>query len=144
MKTKPGVWALALTTIFSSPCVAQDVAAIQNIEDGFSKALASGDGKAAASIYESDATLVPPGEPLVKGQAAIETYWGKQGSNLSEFKLTTTDVQAMGSGILREIGTFAGKTKGDAPQSFSGKYVVLFQKDGNDWKIATDIWNNDK
>ena len=33
------------------------------------------------------------------------------------------------------------KTNGQAPQEVSGKYVVVWQRVGGEWKLATDIWN---
>jgi ketosteroid isomerase-like protein len=41
-------------------------------------------------------------------------------------------------------GTFSLKTKGPAPQEVTGKYVVVWEKIGNDWKLAADIWNDGK
>jgi hypothetical protein len=35
------------------------------------------------------------------------------------------------------------KTKGPTPKEIAGKYVVLWEKVGKDWKLATDIWNDD-
>jgi ketosteroid isomerase-like protein len=35
-------------------------------------------------------------------------------------------------------------TKGQQRQQVVGKYVVVWQKVGNEWKLATDIWNTDK
>ena len=39
---------------------------------------------------------------------------------------------------------FSLKTKGSQVQEVAGKYVVIWQKVGSDWKLATDIWNTDK
>jgi len=36
------------------------------------------------------------------------------------------------------------KTKGATPKEVAGKYVVIWQKLGKDWKLATDIWNEGK
>lgn len=41
----------------------------------FAKALNARDAAAAAKCYTENATLLPPGEPLVTGQAAIQKYW---------------------------------------------------------------------
>jgi hypothetical protein len=41
-----------------------------------------------------------------------------------------------------EIGTFSLKTKGPMPQGVAGKYVVVWEKVGGDWKLAADIWND--
>ena len=59
-------------------------------------------------------------------------------------KLTTLDVKPLGPSAAREIGTFSLKTRGPRPQEVSGKYVVVWEKVGNDWKLATDIWNDGK
>src|SRR5262245_14536916 len=44
----------------------------------------------------------------------------------------------------REIGTFSLKTKGPTPQEVTGKYLVVWEKIGSDWKLAADIWNDGK
>jgi ketosteroid isomerase-like protein len=36
------------------------------------------------------------------------------------------------------------KTKGQPPQEVSGKYVVVWQRVGGEWKLATDNWNASK
>ena len=66
------------------------------------------------------------------------------GAQVGDLKLTAIDVKPLGSDAAREVGTFALKTKGSQPQDLSGKYVVIWQKVGTDWKLATDIWNSDK
>ena len=44
----------------------------------------------------------------------------------------------------REIGTFSLKTKGPMPKEVTGKYLVVWEKIGSDWKLAADIWNDGK
>jgi len=39
----------------------------------------------------------------------------------------------------RLMRTFRLKTKDQPPQEVSGKYVVVWQKVGGEWKLATDI-----
>ena len=125
-------------------CLAQDKATIQSIEDRLAKAMLADDGKAAASVYAEDAILIPPDEPIVSGRANIDAYWKEHAAGLAEMKLTSMDVQPLGPDFVREIGTYAGKTQGDNPVAFSGKYVLIFKKVGADWVATTDIWNADK
>jgi ketosteroid isomerase-like protein len=134
------ILAVAALLVLASPCFAQDKATIQAMEDQLAKAFLAGDGKAAAAVYTEDAILLPPGEPSVAGRAAIEDYWGRN-SGFAEIALTTTDVQPMGSDHAREIGTFAGKTKGDSPVVFGGKYVLIWQKSSDAWLATTDAWS---
>jgi ketosteroid isomerase-like protein len=60
---------------------------------------------------------------------------------VSDPKVTTLDVKRLGPSAAREIGTFSLKTKGPNPKEVTGKYVVVWEKVGKDWKLATDIWN---
>jgi ketosteroid isomerase-like protein len=63
---------------------------------------------------------------------------------LGDISLSTVNVKPLGPDSAREIGTFSLMTKGQQPQQMTGKYVVVWQKVGSDWKLATDIWNSDK
>jgi ketosteroid isomerase-like protein len=103
-----------------------------------------GDFAAIASLYTTDATAFPPGSPMVNGNAAIGAMWKGLAEQVTDPKLTTLDVKSLGSSAAREIGNFSLKTKGPTPQEVTGKYVVVWEKVGSDWKLATDIWNDGK
>jgi uncharacterized protein (TIGR02246 family) len=103
-----------------------------------------GDFAGIASLYTTDATAFPPGAPMVKGAAAIGAMWKSTAEQISDPKLTTLDVKSLGPSAAREIGTYSLKTKGPTPQEVTGKYVVVWEKVGDDWKLATDIWNDGK
>ena len=81
---------------------------------------------------------------MVKGRENIRAFWAKMAEQVQDVKLTTMDVKPLGPEAAREIGTFSLKTKGAQPEEVSGKYVVVWQKAGSDWKLATDIWNSNK
>jgi len=103
-----------------------------------------GDFAGVASLYATDATAFPPGSAMVHGGAAIEAMWKGMAEQVGDPKLTTLDVKQLGPSAAREIGTFSLKTKGPKPEEVTGKYVVVWEKVGNDWKLATDIWNDGK
>ena len=104
----------------------------------------SGDFAGVASLYTEDATAFPPGSGMVKGRAAIEAMWKGMAEQVTDPKITTLDVKPLGPSAAREIGTFTLKTKGPEPKEISGKYVVVWEKIGNDRKLAADIWNDGK
>jgi uncharacterized protein (TIGR02246 family) len=97
-----------------------------------------------ASLYTEDATAFPPGSAMVKGRAAIGAMWKSMAEQISDPKVTTLEVKPLGPSAAREIGTFSLKTKGPTPQEVTGKYVVVWEKIGGDWKLAADIWNQGK
>jgi uncharacterized protein (TIGR02246 family) len=103
-----------------------------------------GDFAGVASLYSEDATAFPPGSAMVKGRAAIAAMWKNMAEQVTDPQLTTLDVKSLGPSAAREIGTFSLKTKGPTPKEVSGKYVVVWEKVGADWKLATDIWNEGK
>src|SRR5713226_4626985 len=101
-----------------------------------------GDFDGVASLYTDDATAFPPGSGMVKGRAAIEALWKSMAEQVSDPKLTTLDVKPLGPSAAREIGTFSLKTKGPTSQEVTGKYLVVWERIGTDWKLAADIWND--
>ncbi len=103
-----------------------------------------GDFSGVASLYTEEATAFPPGSAMVKGRPGIEAMWKGMAEKVSDPKVITLDVKALGPSAAREIGTFSLKTKGTPPQEITGKYVVVWEKIGNDWKLAADIWNEGK
>jgi uncharacterized protein (TIGR02246 family) len=104
----------------------------------------NGDFAGVASLYTADATALPPGSAIVHGAAAIGAMWKSMAEHVSDPQLPTLDLKTLGPSAAREIGTFSLKTKGTAPQEVIGKYVVVWEKVGNDWKLAADIWNDGK
>jgi len=103
-----------------------------------------GDFAGIASLYTTDATAFPPGSAMVQGAAAIGAMWKSTAEQVGDPKLTTLDVKSLGPSAAREIGTFSLKTRGPTPQEVTGKYLVVWEKVGNDWKLAADIWNDGK
>jgi uncharacterized protein (TIGR02246 family) len=103
-----------------------------------------GDFAGVASLYTEDATAFPPGSGMVKGRMAIGALWKGLAEQATDPKVTTLDVKPLGPSAAREIGTFSLKTKSAPPQEIAGKYVVVWEKVGSDWKLAIDIWNDGK
>ena len=103
-----------------------------------------GDFAGVASLYTDDATAFPPGSGMVKGRVGIEAMWKGLAEKVGDPRLATLDVKSLGPSAAREIGTFSLKTKGPTPKEVTGKYVVVWEKIGSEWKLATDIWNEGK
>ena len=101
-----------------------------------------GDFAGLAQLYTEDATALPPGAAMVKGRAAIGAMWQAMAEQVSDVKVTALDVRPLGPNAAREIGSFSLKTKSASPKDVTGKYVVVWEKIGDEWKLATDIWND--
>lgn len=138
---------IALMVVFFLGLIVPAAAQKANIEAANAKWMEffnKGDFDGLASLYTVDATAFPPGSGMVKGRAAIGAMWKGMAEQVSDPKFTTVDVKRLGPSAAREIGTFSLKTKGPTPKEVAGKYVVVWEKVGRDWKLAADIWNDGK
>ena len=130
---------LALNT----PVLAQK-ADIEAVNAKWVEMFNKGDFAGIASLYTDDAFALPPGSSIVKGSAAIGSMWKSMSEQVGDPKLITLDVKSLGPSAASEIGTFSLKTKEPTPKEVTGKYVVVWEKVGTDWKLAVDIWNDGK
>jgi uncharacterized protein (TIGR02246 family) len=138
---------IALAIAFSVGLIAPAVAQRADIEAANAKWVEffnKGDFDGVASLYTVDAAAFPPGAAMVKGRAAIGAMWNGMAAQVGDPKVTTLDVKRLGPAAAREIGTFSLKTKETPPKEVTGKYVVVWEKVGRDWKLAADIWNEGK
>jgi uncharacterized protein (TIGR02246 family) len=124
----------------------QDKAAIRAVDTEWARAAKVGNGEAIAALYAPDATLLPPGEEMVKGDAA-KKYWVDFANAYSgPTELNTMTVEG-GGGVASAIGTYSmtltPKKAGAKPMpKEEGKYIeVLKRQDDGSWKIIYDIWN---
>jgi len=136
------IWTAAAIVFVALPAMAQSVkTSIDQANQTFSAAFAKGDAASLAALYTEQATILPPGAPMMKGRKNIEAFWKEAMTTLKNLKLKAVDVESFGTTTAREIGTF---TADAGPQQVVGKYVVIWKKSGKSWHLSTDIWNTDK
>jgi ketosteroid isomerase-like protein len=59
----------------SDPSLAQDKVTIDKLNADFMAAFDKGDMATIGQMYTEDAYLLPSGGPMVKGRAAIQSFW---------------------------------------------------------------------
>jgi uncharacterized protein (TIGR02246 family) len=127
---------------------AQDEAAIRAVDAEWARAATAGDGAALTALYAWDATLLPPNEPVAKGEAMKKYNDDVTNGFTGPTELTTTAVEGQGDlayavGIYR--ATLTPKKAGAKPLPTDvGKYLEVLKKqaDGS-WKIVYDMWSSD-
>jgi len=117
-------FAVATLLVFAGPAFAQtsgDVRAdIEKANQAFAAAFAKGDAAAIAAMYSADAQVFPPNSDAIKGAAAIQKVW--QGA------------------MAHEVGNYT-MLAADGKEIDRGKYLVIWKREGNAWKLHRDIWN---
>jgi uncharacterized protein (TIGR02246 family) len=124
----------------------EDKASIRAVDEQWARAAKAGDGQAIAALYVSDAILLPPGEPMVKGEAA-KKYWVDFTNGFSgPTELNTMAVEG-GGNVATAIGSYTmsltPRKAGAKPlPTEEGKYLeVLKRQDDGSWKIIYDMWS---
>ncbi|MXN66560.1 DUF4440 domain-containing protein [Stappia sp. GBMRC 2046] len=106
----------------------------------FAAALNSKNAAGVAAHYTDDCAVMAPGAPRVDGRSGVQAYWQAAiDAGLANVALNTVEVQDFGD-TASEVGTLAGSLGDTALQ---GKYIVLWRKTGEGWRLHRDIWNFD-
>lgn len=134
--------------VLASPGSAQQAESeIRKANTRFEQAFAAGDTAAIAQMYTEQAAVLPPDGEMVEGRDAIRKFWQAAiKGGLKNLTLSAVRVDELGDQAAREIGRFTLDAPGPGGKAVEvdGKYVVVWRKTGEDWKIDTDIWNTDK
>lgn len=116
-------------------------AVIQETDNAFAAAALRADSASfVTTFYHPDAAVYPPNGPEMdaKKMASMVTQFPKMG--VSSFTLTAKEIYE-GDETITEVGRFE---MGDGSKTIDkGKYMVVWKKDGDKWKLFRDIWNSD-
>ena len=113
---------------------------ISKTNEAFMAALANGDAAGVVSLYTEDGQILPPNTDLISGSQNIQNFFqGFIDSGLSVISLVSTEVEGMGDTAI-EVGKYTISV--DDQVVDSGKYIVIWKKDGEEWKLHRDIFNS--
>lgn len=123
-----------------------DEQAIRALNDRWLQLIRDRDSAAIGELYAEDGAVMPQGEPIRVGRSAIAAWWAKS-MEMPDYSLTFDEesVTVSQSGDMAlDRGTWQfSATPESGPVRDSGKYVVVWRKIGNEWKVAADIFNSD-
>jgi ketosteroid isomerase-like protein len=137
-----------VTLLVAAPAHAQaarsDTHAIQEAARQFSAAYMRGDAEAITALYTQDAVIFPERSAAISDRAALERYWTvKPGQKITRHLLISTQVVVDGNhaydhGIFEIEGERNGKSWGP----LRGKYLVVWRRESDGWKMHLDMWNS--
>lgn len=118
---------------------------ISNIKD-FSVAVMNSDYQSIGMAYTIDAKIFPNNTDIIHGREAIIKYWTlPEGVQTKYHKITPEEIKILGNEAY-DYGYYEGTTlrSNGTESSWKGKYVIVWKKINQDWKMYLDIWNRIK
>lgn len=115
-------------------------AEIQAANERFMEAVSTGDEERFLRLYTDDAILLLPGRDALTGRAGPEAFFASfKARGVREVRLTTLEVEGIGdtawergsSEVIGLDGRLMGK----------GKYIVIWKRTPDGWKLHRDIMN---
>lgn len=124
------------------------VEALGQVNRDFAKALTAHDAVAAANVYDENASLLPPNEPIVTGRANIQKYWqGAIDAGVIDASVQTIDAKSNGN-MGYEIGRFTMRFKSPKGDTIveKGKFTEILKLDSasGKWVSTYGMWSADE
>lgn len=124
------------------------VEALGRVNRDFAKALTARDAVAAANVYDENASLLPPNEPIVTGRANIQKYWQSAiDAGIIDASVETIDAKSNGK-LGYEIGRFTMRFKGPNGDTIveQGKFIEILKLDSasGKWISTYGMWSADE
>jgi ketosteroid isomerase-like protein len=104
-----------------------------------------GNSEKLSRFYTENGKIFPNNTNIITGREAIKKRWTlPEGLTIKYHKVTPSEIKIIDD-FAYDYGYYEGSSvsqKGES--SFKGKYVIIWEKIDDDWKIYLDIWNNIK
>lgn len=120
-----------------------EIAQILSNTKKFSSYVMNDEYEKIGSSYTSDAKIFPNRTKIIEGTQAIKAYWKHpQDVSITYHKITQSEIKILGNEAY-DYGYYEGETTKANGEiiSWKGKYVIVWRKVDDQWKMYLDIWN---
>ncbi len=96
------------------------------------------------AAYADDAVYLPPHHAAVHGRGAIREYLqGPLQHGVTDLVYEVTYIKHIGD-LAYDVGHYSMTVpRSDGSKQDRGKYLVVWRREGSDWKIVADAWSSD-
>ena len=123
---------------------AKDIKQILTNIESFSSHYVNGETEKLVACYTEDGKILPGNSDVRSGPEALRNWWAvREGVTILRHKITPLEIRITGK-YAHDHGYYEGETMNAAGEKFpfKGKYVIVWQKVGKQWKIYLDMWNS--
>lgn len=116
---------------------------IKSLNQTFVNCFNQGDTGGVANLYTITALLMPAGSEGIQGREAIGQFWQSARDNgVTQMTLETIEVEQLELTAI-ELGTYTLKGQ-DGNAIDAGKYMAVWKRENDHWKMQKDIWNSNQ
>ncbi len=115
---------------------------LDNIKS-FSQYYMNGEADKIAACYTKDGKIFPAGQEIIEGTNDLNKFWTLPSDvKVLKHKVTPSEITIVKK-TAYDYGYYEGETllPDGKKSTWKGKYVIVWKKVGNDWKIYLDCWN---
>lgn len=116
--------------------------AIAEANKKFMSAFEQGNAGDVAALYTEDGQVLPPGSNIITGREGVEAFWtGAMEMGIKRAELNTLEVDHQGDTAI-EVGRATLYSEGEDVID-EVTYLVVWKREGEQWKLHRDIWSSD-
>jgi ketosteroid isomerase-like protein len=102
-----------------------------------------GDAAGVAGCHTETARILPPAHEAIEGREGIRAYWQQaRDAGMTRIRLEADEFVVLGE-LAVELGRYTFGTD-ELPDNDHGKYVVVWQREGDAWRWHRNLWNSSK
>jgi len=121
---------------------------IRKFNETVTAAFRNQDAAAMASLWTENARVLPPGQEMITGRAAVQAFW-QSGFDQGAYDLVleSPEIKSLGDGVAYEIGRniVRVRTVDGSSIDVPGKSLCIFRREGDGvWRADVDIFNSIK
>lgn len=115
-------------------------AAVITVENELVRLINKAAWDSVSAIYATDATIMAPGSPPVRGQKAISSFWHTVSiRGMHSIELQFIDLEQSGEKLIAK-GKYVMNNKQNEIIDI-GKFIAIYKKEKNKWRLQTDMFN---
>ncbi len=121
----------------------KDINAILKNSQNFSKYVVDSNYDMIGESYTENAKIFPKKGNIIEGRKLIIQYWElPKDLKIVHHKIFPNEITIV-ENVAYDYGYYEGTTKKKNHEeiTWKGKYVIIWKKLNDDWKIYLDIWN---
>jgi uncharacterized protein (TIGR02246 family) len=118
---------------------------IRKFNEAVTAASRNRDAAAKASLWTENARVLPPGQEMITGRAAVQAFWQSRfDQGAYDLVLESVEIKSLGDGVAYEIGRSITRVRTADGSSIDvpGKSLCIFRREGDGvWRADVDIFN---